>query len=342
MSSVWKQAIKTFLKDHDEKALRAQLRTEWIDIYPEEKTEIYNFLFHGRQHKLFLYLFAVDLQSQILEIPWIKALSILTYARVTVADDLFQEIVENFKKQKMLSRRPTTMTDLITDLKVKDRQRFLQKVLRTKQELIASARIAQSERLTEQHMHYMNELKKISPNEFNVARLITDQEKQYATKVLSKINKHRQPLKSKNPEHLSEEEKTLLATLSTQADQFINSKNVRTGDLAYFFRSMGEYNKAIDFIYQTEEEEKKDWQLLDYLFSGKQFVSLLDHCQVLKKKYAQYPDALFSISYAESVAYWELGEKQKAIDLMGQIASMRPNFKSASETLAQWKEDSFE
>ncbi len=342
MSTVWKQAIKDFLRTKNEKDLRTHLRKEWIDIYPEQKEEIYNFLYLARQHKLFLYLFAVDLQSHILDIPWIQALSILTHSRVSVSSDLFDEMVDNFKKQKFVSRHPTSMTDLITELKVKDRQRFMQKMLRTKQELMASARIAQSERLMEQHVQYMNELKKIFPNEFNVASLITDQEKKKAGQILAKNSKNRRIHKINETPPVSQDEQALLKVLSKQAEDYLKANKAKPSDLAFLFRSMGENQKAIEFIYQNSDEEKKDWQLLDYLFSGEQYVSLLDHCQILKKKYAQYPDALFSISYAESVAYWELGEKDVALELMKQIASMRPDFKSASEILAQWQEESFE
>ena len=342
MSGVWKLAIKNFLAKNDEKELRVQLRKEWIDLYPEEKDQIYNFLFHARQHKLFIYLFAVDLQSQIVEIPWVQALSILTRNRISISEEFFKEFAYNFKKQKLIAYNPKTMTDMINDLKKKNQQAFMQKVRKMKQELIASARIAKSERLMDQYVAYMNELRQISPNEYKVSHIITDQEKQRAMRTISKLSRRREGTRSEAQRISSDEEQFVLEQISKQADELIKSKKVRPSDFAFLFRTLGDHKKAIDFVYQNTNEELKDWQLLDYLFNGKQYVSLLEHCQKLKKKYAQYPDALFSVSYAESVAYWELGEKDKALDLMGQIAAMRPDFKSASETLAQWKEESFE
>lgn len=342
MSTMWKEAIKNFLNDPDERTLRSQLRTEWVDIYPEEKDQIYRFLFHGRQHKLFIYLFAVDLQSQIIDLPWVLALKILTKHRVTIEDQLFNEIILNLKRQKLIGEDAKSITELISLLNNKARQNFLQRVLKTKQELIASARIAQSEQLIDQHVHYMNELKKISPHEYNVSGLISERDKQRADRIISKSLKRRSLANPQQNLSVSLEEEKIVSQLATQAKDFLLTKNVKATDLAFLFRSFGDHKKAIDFISQNESVEKKDWQLLDYLFAGKQFVSLLDHCQNLKEKYSQYPDALFAISYAESVAYWELGEKERAIDIMKQIASMRPDYKSATETLAQWKEDSFE
>ena len=165
MSASWKQAIKEFLKHKDSTKLRMSLRKEWIDIYPEDKIEVYNFLYKSQQNKLFIYLFAVDLQSQIIELPWVKALKIVANNRTAIPDDFFTELITNFKKQKMISGRPNTVTELIKELKNKGKTHYLQQVLKNKQELLASARIAQSERLEEQHVHYMQELKRIAPSE---------------------------------------------------------------------------------------------------------------------------------------------------------------------------------
>ncbi len=342
MSSVWKQSIKNFLIDKSEKSLRTQLRSEWISLYPEEKSEIYNFLFQSGLHKVFIYLFAVDLRSQIVDLPWSKTFLIIKTQKVELPKDFFKEIYLAFRQQRFLNKKVSKLGELIVALQEEDVSHFSKTVRKKKQELLASARIAESEQLHEQQVHYMGELKKMFPNEYNVASLISDREKQRAEKIIAKISKRRQIQRTHSSFHFSDEDQKLIEHLNEQAQNLLNSKNVTATDLAYLFRSFGDNTKAIDFIYQNKDEEKRDWQLLDYLFNGKQYLSLLDHCQHLKNKYSQFPDALFSISYAEAVAYWELGEKQKAVDLMGQIASMRPDFKSASETLAQWREDHFE
>lgn len=342
MSTLWKDAIIAFLNDKDEKALRATLRREWIDIYPEEKNQIYDFLYFSHQYKLFVYLFAIDLKSQIPDLPWLKALQIIQSLKLKMDSGYFEELLRNFSKLKLVGKSVHSLDELILEVRDKQRMAFLQKILKLKQELISSARIAQSEQLIDQHVHYMNELKKISPKEYNVSSLISEREKQRAQKIINRLNKRRQQRSVPRPQLLSDEELLLIERLEKQAQNFLESQSALATDFAYLFRTLGGSRQAIGFILQHPQEEKKDWQLLDYLFSGKQYLSLLEHCNKLKNKYSQYPNALFSISYAEAVAFWELGEKEKAIYLMGQISTMRPNFKLATETLAQWKEESFE
>ncbi len=342
MSKPWKPSIATFLNGGKEKDLKDALRKDWFDFYPEDKMEIFHFLHLAKQYKLFLYFFAIDLQSQITDLPWISFLQILETENINVPDTHFDEMVRNFKKQQLISNKASTKEQVIKELKTRRRFRFLQRVTKHKQELIASARIAESEQLMEQHMTYMNELKKISPSEFRLKSLISERDKRKAEQIIRSRMTRKSSSAPEDSQILDKEELELINKLKEQASDFLKNKKVNPEDFAYLFRTLGDGKLAVDFIYQNKDEGKKDWQLLDYLFNGKQYVALLDHCQRLKDKYSEKPDALFSISYAESIAYWELGEKERAFDLMKQISSMRPNFKSASETLAQWREDGFE
>lgn len=342
MANTWKTAITDFLKNKNEKELRSHLRKDWVDYYPEEKTKIFRFLYLSKQFKIFLYFFAIDLQSQILDLPWPQFLKIFHQQDDPFPENHLSELKNNFTAQKLVNQATDSLSDLIIELKSKNRDQFLQQVLKQKQELIASARIAKSEQLLEQHFHYMNELKKIAPNEYNMSGIISDQEKRHAEQILQRRAKRDGKNTFAEKYGFDGEEKKIMEKISSQAEKYLISSNVRSSDMAFLFRCLGDHSRAIDFIYLNKDHKTQDWQLLDYLFSGQQYLSLLAHCGKMKKKYEAYPDQLFSISYAEAIALWGLGEKNKAIDLMEQIASMRPDFKSATETLNQWKEDRFE
>lgn len=340
--SNWKHSLQTYLRDGDEQNLKSALRQEWVNIYPEDKSDLYRFLIHCDLRKMFLYFFSFDLQSHSQELPWLELFELLIQTKTEIPNEQFQELKEILIKLKFIKAEHNTHQQIFESLKSKRRYSYLQKAMKKKQELLASARIAESEGLTQQHVQYMNELRKISPTEFNVANLISEQQKIHAESVLLRTKRRRGQKRSQQKEHLLPEESAVVEKIKSQAVQYNQSGKARPSDFAYLLRSMGEKNQAVDFIYDKDDSEKKDWELLDYLFYGRQHLSLLDHCSLLKQKYSGRPDALFSVSYVEAIAYWELGEKEKAIHLMSQISSMRPNFKSASELLSQWKEESFE
>lgn len=341
MATDWKLVIIEYLNHGDQSKLQTSLRGLWLDIYPEHKLEVYHFLEASGLYEVFFNLFDFDLQSQEGELPWSHFLRILIELDITPPAELVKELNKNLKRQTLINENSDSLSGLHNALASKKRKDFFSFMKNRKEELLASAQIAQSERLEEQHIEYMQELKKISPSEFNVSGLISQHAKQKAEKILQKR------LKQKNKPALRtasmpEDEKQLLEKISPQAQSFLESNKAKASDFAFLFRSFGEKKKAIEFVEQIDEIEKKDWHLLDYLFHGKQYISLLSHCTHLKEKYAHTPDALFPISYAEAIALWELGEKVPAIDLMAQIVAMRPGFKSASEILDHWKEESFE
>lgn len=342
MSTPWKDSIKKYLSSQNEKHLRNELKAQWLDIFPEDKNEIYEFLFHSQQHKVFLYLFAIDFQSDMLELPWHKALEIVRLRKIKTSQPLIDELSRALHKLGFTNEKNQSLDEIIESLAKREKYAFMQKMLTRKQELIESARIAKSERLMDQYIHYMNELKRMAPSEYNLAQLNSKQDRDKARRIIESRNKDREHIEVREKDRLSELEFALAEKIGEQAQSFLKDQKAEPGDFAYLLRSMGLDQWAIEFIQQENNPETKDWQLLEYLLHGKQHISLLEHCRQLKSKHSGRPEALFSISYAEAIAYWELGEKNRAIDLMTQIASMRPDFKSATETLAQWKEDSFE
>ena len=148
--------------------------------------------------------------------------------------------------------------------------------------------------------------------------------------------------KSTKHNHLNEEEKKILEHISQQTDKYFQKDHKLANDFSIMFRNFGEFNKSIDYILENDDGVGRDWQLLDLYLIARQHINLLSHCEMMKSKYSDQPNALFSISYDEALGYWELGERNKAIQLMSQIASMKPDFKSASEILIEWREESID
>lgn len=339
---MWKESITEFVSDHNEKKLRAALRKNWSDLYPEDKQKIYHFLYIAKQHKIFMYLFAIDFQSQEFDLPWLETLNIFVAQKVKVSKPILQELASNLYHLGLIGQQTNDLESLLQGLEDQREKLNRERFEARKQELLESAKIAKAEDLLDQHYKYMIELQSMAPNDFNLKTLTTKREQERAEKVISRSLKNRTAPLPNEQVALSSLEWEIAQRIDQQAQAFLAQNKANASDLAYLFRSFGLHQQAIEFTYKNGNEVQRDWQLLEYLFSGKQYLSLLDHCHGLKKKYAEFPDSLFSIAYAEAVAYWELGERNKAVDLMTQISTMRPNFKSATEILAQWKEESFE
>ena len=329
-------------------------------LHPEDKEDIYFFLFLDKQYKTFVDFFSEDLQAKTKDLPWILFLNILvSHPKISIPRKFFTEIVSYFQKKEKIRGNIETPSQLLTILTQKQHQSFMDEVSKRKEDLLISIQIAKSEKLEDQRIFYEKELKKITtsefntrdtndkeivPSEFNFSISDTNNEqgsgKSQAEKILEKQKSKKTRFKTKSPAPL--EEQRLIESIHSQACSYHDQGKAEATDFAYLLRSMGETKLAIPFIYKKKDSSQKDWQLLDYLSFGDQHLYLIDHCALLKRKYAHHSDALFSVYYAEAIACWNLGEKNKAIDIMSQISSIRPNFKSAAEILSQWKEDCFE
>ena len=338
MLTQWRIIALKFLRDKKGKTLRNQFIDIWEDLPPEEKRDAFIFLFQARQWKFFSELFLAELREGNPNLHWEFLLTAFEQKSLKFPELHRITLQKVLKKSKVSVKEFDTLKDIIEAIVTKKKYIFLQNVQHRKQELLASAKIAQSERLFDQQMSYLNKLKALFPKDINIRENIYEREKVNAEKILNRAQRTTKDFSKKDDEQIKQE-KALIRDLKEQAHLWVQEKKGSSQDLAVMFRQFGYINEGMDFLDSIEDSEKKDWFIIDFLFNAKQYITLLSHCEQLKYKYAQHPDSLFSISYTEALAYWELGEKYKAIDLMQQIAQMKPDFKSATELLIHWQDE---
>lgn len=336
-----KTALLQFLKDGKERPLRTELKKIWRDLYPEDKEMVYQFIRQAKQYKLFMYFWVLDLQNQSPDLPWHLCFKILDEKKIKISDAQLQTLCESLRLP-LGGEYTRTPIFVLESLYQQKQQQFMDRLAQKKSELLSSAQIAQAEQLDEQYSQYMSILNKIYPGHYLNQRAITQKEKNMAEKVLQKVQRKNNARIDMDKNSLNKDEKDIIKKIKNDAQIFYKQQRISASDLAFLFRSLGDIETAIHFLDKTENSDKKDWQQLDYLMTGDQNLMVLSHCESLKKKYANDPDALFSILYTQSQAYWKLGEKDKAQQLMEQISLMRPDYKSVDQILKNWREDSFD
>lgn len=341
MLTPWKVIIVRYLRDPDPENLINELRSLWPELHPDDKDSIYHFLFLSKQWLIFLELFILDAKENATNFPWVYFLTILLQSKIEVPDKQKSVLIKNLKRQKIRIPEDSDIKEIIQLLLTKKRYAFLQIVQSKKQDLLSSAKIAKSEQLYEKQVDYLKKLKNLFPSDNSVKEIISERDRFNAEQVLSRVSRTKKKKRKEHPS-LSPEETEMINAIALQAEKYRSKNNNLANDFSIMLRNFGDHNKSIDFINKSDNQTSKDWQLLDLLLIGRQFIDLLSHCELLKSKYANQPNALFAVSYAEAISYWELGEKGKAIQLMSQIASMKPDFKSANEILIEWKEESIE
>ena len=331
--------LQFFLISGKNEALLAELGPKWGKLHPDEKQDLYKLLFLSRQDRLFVRLLKQDIHSghHIAKSVWNFLLFILEQTNVRPPETTFHQW------QKVLDLDSLDLDQSLAENARKARfDEFNKEFAKRKFDLRESIKILEREGLHDQKIEVQKELALIVPGEHVNEPNVSEREKRKAVEAIQK-HKAKQFGRFSQPRQKTEdlEAKEVSEQLILQARSHMIEGKASPLDFAYMFRSFEEPHRALEFIEQLSESEQKDWQRLDYLLFGDQHIATLDHCDFLKKKYSNNPEALFAIVYSEAWAFWELGEKTRAIDLMSQIATMRPDYKSASETLNQWKHEAF-
>lgn len=337
MSSIWKNHLKKILLNPNELQLEEHLADCWAEIFPEDKTEIYRFLAFNGRHPTFLRLMVMDLKAQPNEAPWLLLFHLLEEQEIQISKDTIEKVRTLLSDFDLIANSADDSNSLLANLVNSRRSRFMHAVQLKKHELLTSARIAKSEGLVDQHLNYMDQLKKLFPSDYNLTNLISEQE---INKAQSTLARRARKKVSSSPQTKSVEEIDIAKKIKDQSQRYLQEGRGLATDFAYLLRSTDNFEDAIEIL--ESQGNQQDWHLLEYYYSGGQYLSTLNQCSKLKSKYQGIPDAQFSISYFEALSYWKLGEKDRALELMSQISTMRPQFKSATEILTHWKEESYE
>lgn len=108
-------------------------------------------------------------------------------------------------------------------------------------------------------------------------------------------------------------------------------------DFAIAFMMWDYPDAAVDFLSIRSNSNAIAWLRMEALYLARQYVTLLDQVETISIKRANDPDTTFAVSYIRAMALWGLGHRIAAIEIMENIVSLRPSYRSASGLLRLWK-----
>lgn len=82
-----------------------------------------------------------------------------------------------------------------------------------------------------------------------------------------------------------------------------------------------------------------DWLRAEVLLQARRFAEVLHHVTYLENAYAEDPDTIYAIQYLRAQALWGLNQRMTAIEILEGLVQVRPQYRSASALLDEWKED---
>src|SRR5690606_30020977 len=84
------------------------------------------------------------------------------------------------------------------------------------------------------------------------------------------------------------------------------------------------------------EEEALAWLRLEALLGCRRFIELLTELTNMEMALSHEPETFFATAYLRAQAFWGLGQKHNAIEVLEGLLASRPHYRAASSLLTLW------
>ncbi|MFN8791453.1 MAG: hypothetical protein ACK5Y2_08370 [Bdellovibrionales bacterium] len=94
---------------------------------------------------------------------------------------------------------------------------------------------------------------------------------------------------------------------------------------------------ALHLIRQAPASQSRDWLEVEILLRARRFVDVLQALVVIEGRWAHEAETFFATAYLRAQAYYGLGQRQKASEVLESLLASRPLYRQGIELLSLWK-----
>ncbi|MBY0554171.1 hypothetical protein K2P97_06560 [bacterium] len=317
-------------------------------LSPSEAESISHFLtLAGRIDLLFKFYLKCLRKDSLSNFPWGSFAEAYKENEPDLGDDL-TDLIESSLADKQnyenASKSPTlvnTLPHLSTYLNTKKNEFEIER-LQAKTKLISQLNHNRLYQLNEQEEQTLQQLVKIFPHDNEVkllhqahlekkaddilARVRTPKAKRYSKKVIEIVSKETEEFIQELKKHIN----TLADRLQTDAPEQIYNLTM----LALQFDL---HDLALELINKTPKTFASEWLKAEILFESARFLDLLKHIENLEKDMTSTPEATYGAIYLKAQAYYGLGQRDIAIQLLESLSAKVPSYRSTEALIHEWK-----
>ena len=289
------------------------------------------------------------LEQQLLEknrIPFDLLMTIAAQASLKPSEATLESLQKGLKKQSAFAdllpcqafdkwdERLTEMRKQYQAKQVDDQRAY-------KQSLVEKFEFLNNERMTEQAVQVLNQLRKLYPTDPQFIQFEQKFKELRAREVIASMPAP-QPLEMEEIKDvvLSEADAEMIRMFLTETERLANSHPKLPFDMAIAFWFLEQFTAGLEVIKFAEGNESLDWLVAELLLATRRYVECLDYLSLIEQNYSGNPETTFAVSYLRAQAYKRLGQKDKALEILRSIVHVRPGYRSAQRLLSEWSEGS--
>lgn len=310
------------------------LRICWDQLFPEQKMQIYHFLYLAKQEKTFINILRQELLLPEPVVPWTHLFAFLKKWKKLNSQNIKSLIRLDSENLDSIVFRVNTPE--LSELWNRKKEQILASYENKKMSLLKDLQFAKNQGLKEKRIDALNQLKKHFPNDKAVESAYQAEKEFRARHTYNKlVNKKEKHIYIKK-EQLCFSESELKGIFKT-IKQYLKKNADYAYDFCVMFMEMDmplQGLRVIDLL--KKKSQRLLWHELYLSLEGQQHARALSLiAQLQKSKIGN--DQSFSLLYYQAQALYGLGNKSDAIRIIKNIVKIRPQFKSAHSLLMEWE-----
>ncbi len=214
--------------------------------------------------------------------------------------------------------------------------------LQLKTKLIAQLNQNRLYQLREQEEQTLKQLVKNFPVDQEVRILHQAHLEKKADEILSRIRSQRpSAIRKATHDPFNQETDDFIQKLTTQVKtlsvHYQQSAPEQIYNLAILCMSFELYELSLQLLNQAPETFSGEWLKAEILFESGRFLDLLKHVEHIEKNLSTSPESTYGAVYLKAQAYYGLGQKDIAIQMLESLSQIRPSYRSTEALLHQWR-----
>lgn len=282
------------------------------------------------------------------EIPWAHFAECISKWTKIIPGVLKRAIYSGAETQKLLEHlcRCHTLDDMFTELpqirrelksQWSDKHHFLKK------ELLAQVEMLRTQELDQDEERALRKLHRLFPKDQAIQRLIEEQRERKALHLLEARVRAPESIweKTEKPD-LDPEDRQIIHAIILSMQRALKKNPELRKDFSVALLTWDYPEGAIEILEKSKRIKKPTksevWLLMEALLQARRFVALLTLIGETEQSPNLEPDDIFGLLYLKARAYWGLGNKFSAIEILENLVNHRPSYRSAITLLRLWKD----
>ncbi len=273
--------------------------------------------------------------------PWEFILSWISHQRLLMSLDEREIFYQQLVKQKALltlAKFPEWGVVYPNLLEIRNQARLdiQKKILEVRDLLFEELRTWKSQRLREQEMRVLKRLIAKFPNDPDILR---EQEKFRQNQAVETLGARIRQKRSEKIRSIqfTEDLVQLPEEWEEQLLQYADVHPKETYDLCVACCFMEYWPTALKLVNKAEACSQRDWLEIEILLQLKRYVDVLQGLHVIELRWSDNSETFFATAYIRAQAFFGLGHKEKALEVLESLLSSRPLYRQGVELLHMWR-----